>query len=187
MNRLVVSIVLIFGAVFALYVPTWLEDEKQVIVSDKDAALLPNYEAINLRSKLFDKEGNLIHQVSAQKMEHFDILGYVNFVQPEYTLYLQQSGDRWQLNADEGTFYDNNRIELSNGVQIINLQPDEYIQNISTNFIEIELDSKTISSDQPLVISGVNFIINGIGFEANLETQKYELKNHVETEYLSVR
>jgi lipopolysaccharide export system protein LptC len=187
MNRLVVSIILIFGAVFALYLPTWLEGEKEVVVSDKDAALLPNYEAINLRSKIFDNEGNLTHQVSAQKMEHFDMLGYINFTQPEYTIYLQASGDRWQLNAYEGTFYDDNRAELSNGVIIQNLQSEQYIQSISTNFIEIDLGTKTISSDQPLVISGTNLIINGIGFEANLETQKYELKNHVHTEYLPVR
>jgi len=187
MNRLAVSIILVFAAVFALYLPTWLEDEKQVVVSDKDAALLPNYEATNLRSKLFDKKGNLTHQVSAEKMEHFDMLGFVNFAQPEYTIYLQTSGDRWRLTADEGTFYDDNRIELTNAVQVTNLQPNEYIQTISTNFIEIELGTKTISSDQPLVIKGANLIINGIGFEANLETQKYELKNHVQTEYLPVR
>jgi len=187
MNRLVISIVLVFTAAFALYLPTWLEDDKEIILSDKDAALLPNYEAKNLRSKLFDKNGNLTHQVSAETMEHYDMLGFVNFTQPEYTIYLQGDGSSWQLNADEGTFYDNNRIELANGVQIRNLQPEDYIQTISTNFIEIDLLTKTITSDEPLVISGANVIINGRGFEANLETQKYELKNHVQTEYLPVR
>jgi lipopolysaccharide export system protein LptC len=115
------------------------------------------------------------------------MLGFVNFTNPEYTIYLQSDGSSWQLNADEGTFYDNNRIELVNGVQIRNLQPEDYIQTISTNFIEIDLLTKTITSDEPLVISGANVIINGRGFEANLETQKYELKNHVQTEYLPVR
>jgi lipopolysaccharide export system protein LptC len=165
MSRLVISIVLIFSAAFALYLPTWLADDKKVIVSDKDAALLPNYEAKNLRSKFFDNNGTLTHQVSAEKMEHFDILGFVNFTQPEYTIYLQGDGSRWQLNADEGTFYDNNTIELVSDVQIRNLQPEDYIQTISTDFIEIDLLTKTITSDQPLVISGANVIINGIGFE----------------------
>jgi lipopolysaccharide export system protein LptC len=187
MNRLFISIILIFSAAFALYLPTWLEDEKQVVTSDKDAALLPNYEAKNLRSKLYDENGNLTHQVSAEKMEHYDLLGFVNFTQPEYTIYLQEDGSRWQLNADEGTFYDNNRIELASGVLIRNLQVEDYIQTISTDFIEIDLLSKMISSDQPLVISGTNVIINGIGFQANLETQKYELQNHVKTEYLPSR
>jgi lipopolysaccharide export system protein LptC len=187
MNRLVISIVLIFATAFALYLPTWLEDEKEVVVSDKDVALLPNYEAKNLRSKLFDKDGNLTNQVSAEKMEHFDLLGFVNFIKPKYTIYMQKDGSRWQLTADEGTLYDNNRIELANEVIIRNLEPEDYIQTISTNFIEIDLITKTIASDQPLVISGTNVIINGIGFEANLETQKYELKNHVQTEYLPVR
>lgn len=187
MNRLFISIALIFGAAFALYLPTWLADDEQVVVSDKDAALLPNYEAKNLRSKLYDENGNLTHQVSAEKMEHYDMLGFVNFTQPEYTIYLQKDGSRWQLNADEGTFYDDNRIELVSGVQIRNLQPEDYIQTISTNFIEIDLLTKTIASNEPLVISGANVIINGIGFEANLETQKYELKNHVQTEYLPSR
>ena len=187
MNRLAISILLVFGAAFALYLPTWLADDKEVFVSDKDAALLPNYEAKNLSSKLFDKEGRLTHQVSAEKMEHFDMLGFVNFTQPEYTIYLQEDGSRWQLTADEGTFYDDNRIELVSSVEIRNLQTEDYIQTISTNFIEIDLLTKTITSDQPLVITGTNVIINGIGFDANLETQKYELKNHVQTEYLPPR
>ena len=187
MNRLVVSIVLIFSAAFVLYLPTWLEDDDEVFISDKDAALVPNYEAKNLRTKLFDENGNLTHQVSAEKMEHYDQLGFINFMQPEYTIYLQNDDARWQLNADEGTFYDNNRIELASNVKIRNLQPQDYIQTITSNFIEIDLASKQISSDQPLVISGANVIINGIGFSANLATQKYELKNHVQTEYLPVR
>lgn len=187
MNRLVISIILIFSAAFALYLPTWLEDDKEIVLSDKDAALLPNYQAKNLRSKLFDKNGNLTHQVHAETMEHYDMLGFVNFTQPEYTLYLQGNGSNWQLNADEGTYYDDNRIELVSGVTIRNLQPEDYIQTISTDFIEIDLLTKTITSDEPLVISGANVIINGRGFEANLETQKYELKNHVQTEYLPVR
>ena len=76
MNRLALSIILIFSVALALYVPIWMEEEEQVEVSDKDAALVPNYQALNLRSKIFDNDGQLTHQVSAAKMEHYDLLEY---------------------------------------------------------------------------------------------------------------
>jgi lipopolysaccharide export system protein LptC len=187
MNRLALSIILIFSAALALYVPIWMEEEEQVEVSDKDAALVPNYQALNLRSKIFDKNGQLTHQVSAAKMEHYDLLEYVNFEQPEYTIYLSDTGESWQLVASEGTFYDNNRLELATDVVINSQQSNDYIQTISTDYISFSLDTQELFSDQPVAISGSNFTINSIGFSANLETQQYELKKHVETEYLPTR
>ncbi|MBF7074913.1 LPS export ABC transporter periplasmic protein LptC [Glaciecola sp. MH2013] len=187
MNRLAWSITLIFGAAIALYLPVWLEEEEQVIFSDTDEALIPNYEAKNLRTKIFDKNGRLTHRVNAAKMEHFDQLDYVNFIDPQYTIYLEESGKRWQLNASEGTFIEGDRIQLSDDVTITSLQVDDYVQTISTEFIEIQLQTKSLSSDQPVVISGANFIINSIGFEGNIATQQYELSKHVQTEYLPAR
>ena len=186
MNRLALSIMLIFGAAIALYLSVWLEEEEEVFVNDTDEALIPNYEATNLRTKIFDKSGRLTHQINAKKMEHFDQLDFVTFIEPEYTIYLENANESWKLNAEEGTFIEGNLIQLASDVEITSMQQDDYVQQISTQFIEIQLQTKSLSTDQPVVISGANFTINSIGFEGNIATQQYELSNHVQTEYLPV-
>jgi lipopolysaccharide export system protein LptC len=158
------------------------EDENAQSNDTRDSALVPNYRAQNLNSKLYDKAGKLSHQVAAQKMEHYDELGFAVFDKPVYTLYLD-SGQPWQVTADEGTLYSNNRIVLEKNVKIVNLRTDEYIQEITTEFIEINLQSKTILSDQIVTITGVDYTVKSIGLFGDLATQQYELNEHVQTKF----
>ncbi|MGK0371860.1 MAG: lipopolysaccharide export system protein LptC [Glaciecola sp.] len=186
MNRITWSIAFIFTAVLVLYLPILLEDEEQKIANSSDVELIPNYQAVNLNSKLYDKEGKLSHQVAAERMEHYEALGFTVFHNPVYTLYLD-NGQPWQVTAGEGTLYNNNRIQLEKNVNIVNLRSQEYIKQISTEYIEINLLDKTLSSDQKVTISGLNYEVNSIGIFGNLTTQQYELKEHVQTEFNPIR
>jgi lipopolysaccharide export system protein LptC len=187
LNRLGISIALIFAAVLALYIPIWLEDDSPDPQSNMEDALVPNYEVSNLSSKLFNEEGFLTHQVDAQKMEHYDQLGFVIFQQPTYTIYLENASQPWKVTAAQGTLYDDNRIQLEENVLITSLSQQEFVKQIETQYMEINLNDRTLVSDQAVQISGVDYVINSIGFKANLETQIYELSNHVQTEYRPTR
>ena len=66
---------------------------------------------------------------------------------------------------------------------IKSLNPDEFVQTITTDFIKVNLDDKTMTSDQSVDIRGVQTIIKSNGFNANLRTQQYELIDHVQTIY----
>lgn len=182
MNRITWSIAIIFTAVLILYLPMLFEDEEQQIANERDIELIPNYQAVNLNSKLYDKQGRLSHQVAADKMEHYDALGFAVFHNPVYTLFLDD-GQPWQVTAGEGTLYTNNRIQLEKNVKIVNLRSQEYIKEISTEYIEINLQDKTLSSDQKVTISGLNYEVNSIGIFGNLTTQQYEFKQHVQTQF----
>jgi lipopolysaccharide export system protein LptC len=115
-------------------------------------------------------------------MEHYEALGFAVFQNPVYTLYLDD-GQPWQVTAGEGTLYTNNRIQLEKDVKIVNLRSQEYIKQITTEYIEIDLQDKTLSSDQKVTISGLNYEVNSIGIFGNLTTQQYELKDHVQTQF----
>ena len=104
MNRIGWSIALIFTVVILLYLPILFEDEKEQQTNQDNLELIPNYQAVNLNSKLYDKEGQLSHQVVAEKMEHFEALGFAVFQNPVYTLFLDD-GQPWQVTAGEGTLY----------------------------------------------------------------------------------
>ena len=182
MNRITWSIALIFSTVLLLYLPLLFQSDDEQKDIDTTLSLIPNYQAVNLNSKLYDSTGNLSHQVVAEKMEHFEELGFTVFDNPIYTLYLD-SGEPWQITAAEGTLYSNNRILLETDVKIINLRTQEYVKQISTQFIEIDLEQKTLSSDQLVEIRGIDYFVTSVGLFGDLVTQQYELKDHVQTQF----
>jgi len=186
MNRIGWSIALVFTAVLVLYLPILFEEEPEVNKPEGDIVLEPNYKAINLNSRLYDKAGKLSHQVAADKMEHYEELGFTVFENPVYTLYMED-GQPWQVSASEATLYGNSRIQLEREVKIVNLRSEEFVKEITTEYIEIDLQAKTLSSDQEVMIKGVNYYVTSIGLFGNLSTQQYELRDHVQTQFDPVR
>lgn len=182
MNRVTLCISLLFLLALALSLPGWLAEEEVKVDSQTEEAWIPNYQATKMRSTLYDKLGQINHQVFAQKMENFDLLGFTLFKQPSYLLYAQ-SLRPWKVDAQEGTLYEDQRIQFETNVEITSLDEQGYIQVIRTNFVEVNLIDKTMYSDQAVEIVGPNYVINSNGFTASLETQRYELLDHVKTVY----
>jgi len=179
-NRIGYSLAFIFTAVLLLYLSILFDEDEERSGSTEPSPLVPNYQAINLNSKLYDKNGKLSHQVAADKMEHYQDLGFAVFEGPVYTLYLDD-GEPWQLSANEGTLYNNSRIQLEKNVKIVNLRTQEFVREISTEYIEINLQDKTLHSDQLVNITGQDYRITSLGMIGDLTTQQYELKEHVQT------
>tara|TARA_R110000868_G_scaffold56326_3_gene174366 strand:- start:2852 stop:3418 length:567 start_codon:yes stop_codon:yes gene_type:complete len=180
MNRVTLCIALLFILALGLSLPNWLAEEEAKPKVKTEEAWVPNYQARTMRSTVYNKEGRINHQVFAEKMEHFDLLGFTLFKRPEYSLFAQ-AGAPWKINAKEGTLYDDQRLQFETDVVVIGETDDGLQQKVTTNFVEINLNAKTMTSDQYVNIAGPNYVINSNGFKANLETQQYELLDHVKT------
>ncbi|WJG08864.1 LPS export ABC transporter periplasmic protein LptC [Aliiglaciecola sp. LCG003] len=183
MSRITISIGLLFLLVLLIYVPSWMSADPQNTNETNEESWRPNYQARNMRSTLYNEFGEINHQVFALKMEHYQLLGFTLFSQPRYTIYVADQQNPWHVEATEGTLYDDNRIQLETDVEIRSLDESGFIQTIKTQFLEINLGDKTMMSDQPVQINGKNFVVMSNGFSANLATQEYELKDHVQTQY----
>ena len=180
MNRVTICIALLFLLALGLSLPDWLAEEDIIPKSQTEEAWVPNYQARTMRSTVYNKDGKINHQVFAQKMEHFDLLGFTLFKFPEYSLY-SPTATPWKINANEGTLYDDQRLQFETDVVVTGQTDDGLQQTVSTNFVEINLSDKTMTSDQYVNIVGSNYVINSNSFKANLETQQYELLDHVKT------
>ena len=180
MNRLTISIGILFILVLLVSIPAWLEYEQVASRDETEEAWLPNYQATTMTSTLYDKDGKINHQVFALEMEHYELLGFTIFKQPEYTIYINDQAP-WKVKATEGTLYEDNRIQFETDVEITSLNDQGFMQTIRTNFIEVNLAEKTMNSDQTVEISGQSYIIKSNGLSADLKTQKYELTDHVQT------
>ncbi|MFT4994719.1 MAG: lipopolysaccharide export system protein LptC [Paraglaciecola sp.] len=182
MNRITISIAVLFILVLAVNLPSWMADEHIAPKEQTEAAWLPNYQASTMLSTLYHEDGTINHQVFAHKMEHFELLGFTLFKSPRYTIFLKAQ-EPWMVQASEGTLYEDNRIQFENDVEITRVDEEGFVQTIRTHFIEVDLSDKTLFSDQAVEITGQNYVINSNGLTANLETLKYELIDHVQTVY----
>ena len=183
MNRITISIGILFMLLLLVYMPGWINDDPQQTTTNDEESWRPNYQASNMRSTLYDDKGEINHQVFALKMEHYQLLGFTIFSQPKYTIYVSNQQNPWHVEAREGTLYEDNRIQLETDVEIRSLNEEGFVQTIRTQFIEINLADKTMMSDQPVQINGKDFVVMSNGFTADLTTQEYELKDHVQTQY----
>ncbi|WP_100656668.1 LPS export ABC transporter periplasmic protein LptC [Alteromonas flava] len=183
MNRLGYSISALFILALATYIPTWLKEDSVSTVGNEEDAYKPTYQAKNLRSAIYDESGKLSHRIFAQQMEHFEQLGFVYFKQPQYTIYMEDEETPWQVTAEEGTLYDDNRIQLERNVTIRSLSDDEFVKTIATEFLQIDLTTKIMTSDQAVTIVGEDYQIQSDGLNADLTNKTYELQQHVQTVY----
>ena len=143
----------------------------------------PNYQAFAMHSVLFGKDGSISHEVYAQKMAHFDHQRETQFSQPRYVVYTSSRKNPWQISALEGILSGEDSLSLNQGVMIQSTDDKGLVQTIQTSSMEVNLDSKEIVSQQAVVISGANYIIESQGIRANLEKNTFEIGQHVETTF----
>ncbi|MDN4502018.1 LPS export ABC transporter periplasmic protein LptC [Alteromonadaceae bacterium BrNp21-10] len=185
MNRISLSIIVLFVIVIALNFNSWFADEKPLSTKQTEEVWRPNYQAKAMRSTLYNENGDINHQVFAEQMEHYQLLGFTLFQQPQYTIFSGEEKSPWKISASEGTLYDDNRLHLEKNVVIMSMDKNGFIQTINTEFVEIDLTAKTLASDQIVTIKGSEFAIQGNGFTANLDKRTFELLNHVKSTFSS--
>ncbi|GAB3011770.1 LPS export ABC transporter periplasmic protein LptC [Bowmanella dokdonensis] len=183
MNRIRISIAILFLLILATNYQWWTTPEAPLPEKQGEEVWQPNYQATNMQTSLYNEQGILSHRIRASSMEHYDMLGFTLFQQPQYRIFVREDEPPWDVTAAEGTLYEDNRIQLETNVQIKSLNAEGLVQTIETSFIEIDLNNKTMTSDQPVTILGNNYVIRGNGFSVDLTTKQFTLLDHVETLY----
>ncbi|WP_286265064.1 LPS export ABC transporter periplasmic protein LptC [Thalassotalea atypica] len=148
--------------------------------------LTPDFIAEALNSNFFNSEGLLSHEIQATKMEHFSGVSLTKFEQPFYTLYPKDQSAPWKVSAKEATLYNNNRVVLKNRVILKATEENSLIQEIHCKYLELDLNTNIISSDQTILIQGKNFTMYGSGLIIDLNTTQMTLTEHVQTIYKKI-
>ncbi|REL34423.1 LPS export ABC transporter periplasmic protein LptC [Thalassotalea euphylliae] len=183
MNRLYgLALIAFLFSLMAYGVVQWRQAQQQ----DADiveAELVPDFIAEALNSDIYSESGQLSHHVNAERMEHYAELAFTHFEQPKYTVYPKNDSAPWQLEALEGTLYNNNRVVLKNRVTLMATEPDSLIKEIHCKYLELDLNTNIISSDQTILIQGKDFTMYGSGLIIDLNTKQMTLTEHVQTIY----
>ncbi|MDP7593574.1 MAG: LPS export ABC transporter periplasmic protein LptC [Litorilituus sp.] len=145
--------------------------------------LTPDFIAEALKSDIFTESGQLSHAIIADRMEHYTELEVTHFEIPNYTLYPKNSVSPWQLSAKEATLYKNNRVIFNHRVHLRATDENSLIQEIHCKYLELDLNTNIISSEQTVMVQGKDFTMYGSGLIIDLNTKQMILTEHVRTIY----
>jgi len=145
--------------------------------------VLPDFIAETLNSEIFNQEGKLSYIIDANRMEHYSKIEVTHFEFPKYTLFPKNSITPWKISANEGTLYNDNRVKLENRVSLKATDKESLIQEIHGRYLELDLNTNIISSEQTIYIKGKGFTIYGSGLIVDLNTKQMTLTQHVQTTY----
>ncbi|GLX77925.1 hypothetical protein tinsulaeT_12650 [Thalassotalea insulae] len=145
--------------------------------------ITPDFIAESLNSETFNPQGELSYIIDAARMEHYASLAVTHFEFPKYTLYPNNSDSPWKITANEGTLYNNNRVKLENRVTLVATDNTSLIQEINGKYLELDLKTNIISSNNKIEIKGKDFLMTGSGLIVDLNTKQVTLTNHEKTIY----
>jgi len=159
-----------------------------------DSELTPDFIAKALKSNTYTQSGQLSHSVVADHMEHYAKLEVTRFKLPNYILYptnniqskktsTKKNNFPWKLSAKEATLYKNNRVILNHRVHLTATDENSLIQEIHCKYLELDLNTNIISSDQTVMVQGKDFTMYGSGLIIDLNTKQMILTEHVRTIY----
>lgn len=182
MNRVTLAIILLFGTALALY---WQVQTKKANQPLADSGVQkPDYIATDLRSITFNSEGKLESRVSAAYMEHFDTDAETRFTEPVYTLFPEDGDGEWRLSAKVGKLNkSSDSVMLEQDVLIEAMSFDEPLQRLNTSYLELDLKTMILTSDEEIFISGNNFHLSGQGLYADLNAQEVKLLSKIKGTY----
>ena len=154
----------------------------------------PAYVAVDLNRLVYDKSGNRVQKLTAQKMTYYQSTNRAEFDQPLLIVKSKRKNQdnnkantisQWRISANSGILYNNERLHLSQNVDAVNLNPAEYINSIEAQTIQMNIKDNILLSDNAVQINGDDVTMVGSGLVANLNDQQIELIKHAETIYQS--
>jgi lipopolysaccharide export system protein LptC len=165
-----------------------------------ESELTPDFIAEVLKTDIYTESGQLSHAIIAERMEHYAKLEVTHFILPNYTLYPINHSNKstidvgtsnsvstqtppWKLSAEEATLYKNNRVILNHRVHLSATDKNSLIQEIHCKYLELDLNTNIISSEQTVMVKGKDFTMYGSGLIIDLNTKQMTLTEHVRTIY----
>jgi len=180
LNSLALFILLLSATVYGIIEWRSATSEEEGIINNE---LTPDFIAETLKSKIYTDTGKLSHTIEADRMEHYASLELTHFELPNYTLHPKNNGEPWKITAKEATLHKNNRVILNNRVRLKATETDSLIEEIHCKYLELDLNTNIISSEQTVMVIGKDFTMYGSGLIIDLNTKQMTLTEHVRTIY----
>ena len=161
----------------------WFQPDDSDTLLTTDQELRPDYIANDIKRTLYNDHGYKTDSVTAERLDHFEQLGFTQFEQPFYTLYNDQGQESWTAQSKMATWYPEDRMILEQDVIIESLLQNELIERIETDTLEMLFPDNRLQNNQAVRVQGKGFYIEGVGIQADLTQKTLHLLQHNKTVY----
>lgn len=182
MNRVTLAIIILFGTALGLY---WqIQSKDQQAIQSVDRSKQPDYIADDLRSTEYNEQGLVNNKIYAEHMEYFENKNTSYFTNPIFLIYPNDGKSPWHIQSAKGQLNKaTGKVRLEKDVIIKAMNPEEPIQTLKTTYLDVNLNSKIMTTDDIVYVTGNGFEVQGKGLYANMNTQIVTLNNEVQGIY----
>lgn len=173
-------LLLISGSLAAIYL---LLDNNTELATSNTTTAKPIIYSSNVINSSFTKDGKLNYRLAAEQIEFAIETNQTTFTAPILTVFHNGIKKEWLVTANKAILSKSRYIKLSGNVTLRNLNQSLLFNNITTETLDLDLESKDFSTLKPIVLSGENILSSGTGLKGNLKKKAVKILEKVKTKY----
>ncbi len=168
---------LLFGLLFLIALAAWQVSEiSQRSQSDiKVEHFQPDFTAKQLVTTRFNEQGKRTERLESAFAEYFQTLEQATFDKPVIYLFDEKGEAQWRINAETGVLNTEDNVILRDRVHLKGLLPNTFISTLDTAYLEMDLVTEEVRSNQHIHILGQAFQTEGVGLNGHLKRKYFEL------------
>lgn len=144
----------------------------------------PSYQSQHMVTLAYEPSGHLGSKLVSDEVKHYSAKKETWFTLPVLTMYDIENKAIWRVKAKRAKLSETQMLYLFDDVEVNNLAANSQLKRITTDNAEINLTTQDITTDDRVVLSGLNFSSTGIKLRGNLRNKSAELLEQVVTNYL---
>ncbi|WP_038173610.1 LPS export ABC transporter periplasmic protein LptC [Vibrio pacinii] len=144
---------------------------------------LPMFSGEGLINTSYNESGVRSYVITSVKLDHYAKSGDTIFANPVLKVFKQGSIQEWEITAVRGVLTQDHILTLYDDVLANNLLPDSGFDTLSTDIMNIQLDSRDFWANNRVVMIGPQFETIGQAMTGNFADNHATLYNQVQGRY----
>ncbi len=185
-NRQTLLLLLLFIVSLLAWQWSAQRDEHNLQTQKKDLSL-PSFTASNLHTYRYTIDGKLTDIFSANQTFYYEYDKVTVAARPLLRTFETDGKEAWNVAADSGKLFSQDRLFLKDNVLIKNINPAINVDRMQTSYLEMDMNTNQISSDKPVTIDSPDYHVQGVGLHADLKTKRYQILDKGHATYFKPR
>jgi lipopolysaccharide export system protein LptC len=160
-----------------------LTDRESVTKQVSPNAELPAFSGYSVTDTNYSLDGVRNYRITASYLDHYSESGDTVFESIVLQIFREGDIEEWHIVSDHAVLDEDHHLTLNGNVKANNLLPDAAFEQLTTETLVIELNSKDFHSDTQVTLEGPSFFNVGQSAKGNFGTNLATLINNVKGVY----
>jgi|GEM_PF-1094257 Uncharacterized protein conserved in bacteria len=148
---------------------------------------LPSFTATKLHNQRYSADGKLTDIFTADQAFYYQQDKMTKTTHPVLQTFDPDGQKAWNISANSGQLFSNDRLILHDNVLIKNHNPAIDVDRMQTSDLEMDINKHQITSDKPITIDSLDYHVQGVGLHADLNNKRYQILDQGHATYFKPR